>query len=145
MNCKEYIEHIQQLMGNNHIYQFILDKSISFSEDKILKPTTKLRKLAMYSVSKACYYNSYKIALRSKVWKYYEGYYICKGMEGLVLEHAWLVNDKGEVFDPTAINNHFEVAEYYGMEVPLNVLKVNKNSIISNIAILYKQQNTVNE
>lgn len=56
-----------------------------------------------------CYPNAFNLAILSRL-HYVEGYAIA-GDIGLPLQHAWCVDDAGQVFDPTWADGH----TYFGM------------------------------
>lgn len=73
---------------------------------------------------KMCYINCAKICLLTEKYDYYEGYV---SVYGVPLQHAFLVNKKGEVVDPTLAireENHDEKTndliydDYFGHNIP---------------------------
>lgn len=64
-----------------------------------------------------CYENALRLA-RLKGLHYVEGYAVSSPELPLPLEHAWCVDDAGQVFDPTWP----EGAEYFGMAVCMKAL-----------------------
>ena len=71
---------------------------------------------------KNCYSNCLRIATRDSGYQYVEGY----GMSVIPIEHAWLVNENGEVIDPTWVltGEHF-TTDYFGVRVPINKVELN--------------------
>jgi len=88
-------------------------------------------KLSKYARIKACFDNCSKLAFKYKKLEYIEGYTFSL----IPLEHAFLINNKNEIIDPTLAINHGEIkdrygSEYYGIKIPKNILKIlklNKN------------------
>ena len=71
---------------------------------------------------KECYNNCAKIAMADDRYQYVEGY----AMSIIVVEHAWLVNENGEIVDPTWIRlDHGISNDYFGVRVPIDKLELN--------------------
>lgn len=88
------------------------------------------KKLSKYATIKRCFDNCSKLAFRYKKLEYIEGYTFSL----IPLEHAFLINNKNEIIDPTLAINHGDKdrygSEYYGIIIPKNILlrlKVNQN------------------
>jgi len=61
---------------------------------------------------KSCYKNCYEGLLLHQDWHYCEGFATSENLS-LALIHAWLVNDRGEVIDPTWVGR--EKTAYFGV------------------------------
>lgn len=110
---------------------------------------TESKKLSKYARLKQCYNNCYKLSKRYNGLKYVEGLTLSL----IPLEHAFLLNDKNEVIDPTlGIDTGFHKdrygIEYLGIEIPQNILNVlwneNKHSYLS-LPYLYWEYLNKNE
>ena len=66
-----------------------------------------------------CYMNSAKEALGNPNLTYVEGFVT---VHGVPIEHAWLVDQHGKVYDPTLVDNNF-VGEYWGVPAKTNYLR----------------------
>lgn len=66
-----------------------------------------------------CFANCFEVAKKDKRYTYVEGY--CTSL--IPLDHAWLLNEKGEVVDPTYILTDSKTTDYFGVRVP--VKKIN--------------------
>lgn len=81
------------------------------------------RQLSKHAKIKKCFDNCYKLSFKNPNLKYVEGL----TFSIIPLEHAFLINDKNEVIDPTlAINTEYSKnrfgSEYLGVEIPTNLL-----------------------
>ena len=88
---------------------------------------------------KRCYDNCSKAVIRNSNLRYYEGYVLTS--LGIPIEHAFLLNEKNEVVDPTlSLIDHIGI-EYYGVNIPkcdlVKVLINNKKSVISTLYLYY--------
>lgn len=71
---------------------------------------------------KECYKNCAMIAMSDDQYQYVEGY----AMSIIPIQHAWLVNAKGEAIDPTWIQCKGAVSnDYFGVRVPIDKLELN--------------------
>ena len=103
-------------------YQWVLDNGKYFKGvDRDKQMEQELIKNKHPHKEKACYYNSQMllIDLDCNDFKYYEGWYIPKGL--IPIEHGFIVN-KGKVIDLT-INGRGEVEEYFGVRIPSNFIR----------------------
>lgn len=68
---------------------------------------------------KECFYNCQRLASYSG-YRYFEGYAL-----GIIpVHHAWLVDGKDRIIDPTWIlkEEEEESADYFGIEIPIEVI-----------------------
>ncbi len=89
------------------------------------------RKLSKYATIKRCFDNCSKLAYKYKKLEYIEGY-----VQSIIpIEHAFLINDKNEIVDPTLaiksgsgkyLGTDRFGSEYYGIIIPKNILKILK-------------------
>ena len=121
---EQYIQMLIEMysQNSNHwesiakCYEFFLENGAKLTEiDREASIKEGLGKEA-----KQCYGNCQGIALYRKDLTYYDGY--C--MSVIPLEHAWLVNEDGEIVDPT-LGIPFrgkdmlpEKADYIGLPIP---------------------------
>lgn len=107
-NQQTALKYKEWLVANSTTFDFV-----NKEESKIISKSTD-------SKIKSCYYNCMK-GMYPKKYKYFEGYVAMKKIP-IPLEHAWLVNKKGEVIDPTLIINSPNDSdrtdsEYFGVEI----------------------------
>ena len=123
MIIKKHLKILQKITsGAQYEFYRYINREMKFFEKKDAFCANKeLLKLCRSSEVKRCFFNARKIALNKPEYKYFEGYYVVNELN-LVLEHAFLVKD-GKVFDPTAMNNEFDVVEWAGVEVPIDLLR----------------------
>ncbi|MCG5062215.1 MAG: hypothetical protein KA714_30675 [Limnoraphis sp. WC205] len=112
---EQLLSHLKQNADNiNSLYSrfpgkyksneaLILDYGIAFENKS---------ELSILGEPKACYQNCYEIMLNRPDLYYCEGYAIDDNLPLAVL-HAWLVNDKGEVIEPTWLDERKAV--YFGV------------------------------
>jgi hypothetical protein len=86
-------------------YRLVLDHGRPFSDRIIPSP--------FRAKPRQCYQNCFKPLWRRKDWYYCEGYAIDDDLN-LAIAHAWLVNDNGQVIDPTW-NDDSKGATYFGV------------------------------
>ena len=68
----------------------------------------------------ACFSNAARLARRkSAQWRYVEGYAVG---HVIPVHHAWCVNAQDEVVDPTWFQRGFAGTEYFGAEIPVEVV-----------------------
>ena len=74
---------------------------------------------------KGCFDNAYRLARRRpSKFRYVEGY----ALNYIPLEHAWVVNEHGEVLDPTWDEHSTIGSAYCGVVIPLKrMVKVRRN------------------
>jgi len=125
-DLEKYIDNMIKVLDKDHsvsryykwfkqnakVYHVInKEKSIQYSKQSIIQ---------------RCFDNSYKIVIKRKTLKYIEGFTLAYGIP---IEHAFITNSKNEIIDPTlAIPacGEFERygVEYYGVEIPRNLIKM---------------------
>jgi hypothetical protein len=140
---KEYLNNLLNLNisdAQNRYYRFLLDNG------KILEPCLNIKDevpninihLSNTEI-KSCYNNSIKASFLNKKLKYFEGFYVTDTID-LPLEHAFNVI-KDSVFDFTAVKFNIKVKEYFGVEIPLDVLEtyVNLKTYETPLQFFYKK------
>jgi hypothetical protein len=110
------------------IEEFVLKNGKPMKADKPFPD--HLRK----GVVKECFKNAAELALETG-WTYCEGYAL-----GTIIPviHAWVIDDEGNVIDPTWEPNGIECREYYGVEIPTDfllktILRREKYGVIDNM------------
>ena len=115
---KEYLLSIKEIQGTPNAIKYIdtfmelattcgpphFEKSISLSEQEFCN-------------SQRCFENCQNIASRYSDMRYFEGYV----SHSIITEHAWLIDNEGDVLDPTVVvNPHLikDVSGYIGVEIP---------------------------
>jgi len=107
--------------GKVRDYKLWLLKNFKMYTKVNVKESKKISKRTSSGV-KQCYYNCWR-ALSCGDYRYFEGYVTSKDVP-IPLEHAWLINKKNEVIDPTLIINVTKIKnrlgdEYLGLEIPV--------------------------
>jgi hypothetical protein len=68
---------------------------------------------------KECYYNAQRFALAFDGIRYFEGF----ASAIIPVEHAWIVNDRGEIIETTwPVSGEYPPLEYYGIEIPTDAI-----------------------
>jgi hypothetical protein len=78
------------------------------------KPFVKKVKSPFKGERKACFENCLKGLLRYPNLNYCEGFAISDDI-GIAVSHAWLVNNDGELIDPTWVGKQFKGSTYFGV------------------------------
>jgi hypothetical protein len=101
-------------------YRLVLDYGKPFNNRLIPSP--------FRGKIKQCYQNCFDPLWRRKDWYYCEGYAIDDDLN-LAIAHAWLINDNGQVIDPTWKDNA-SGATYFGVvfqhEYVFEIAKITK-------------------
>jgi hypothetical protein len=113
MKLVEYLEMMiafmtvdKKLVGGRKYfgeYDFLLANGVEFK--KTVKVDRDLGEMG------ECYANAGRIALMEDEWTYVEGLAFLPGL--IPMSHAWLVNDAGEIWDPTW--EYEAETEYFGV------------------------------
>ncbi len=77
-------------------------------------PFEKKVKAPFNGKPKSCFENCLKALLRYPQLSYCEGFAIGDDIP-IAVSHAWLVNDAGEVIDPTWVGKQFKGCTYFGV------------------------------
>jgi hypothetical protein len=110
----------------HHFTKWQMDNSQLFTKVNIEE--SKKAAKSVGAGLKQCYYNCWRL-LTPLQYKYFEGF-VCSKQFAFPIEHAWLVNKKGEVVDPTLILHTEKIGEfdekrlgvggeYLGIEIPV--------------------------
>src|SRR5215472_16998195 len=79
------------------------------------------------------FHNAYQHARRSRGrLRYVEGFAIA----GIPIEHAWCVDEAGQVIDPT-LRTHFTEADYFGMVLDLDFVRTMRRKHYGTWSILF--------
>lgn len=120
MQLIEYTkQHLNISDKNSTVYKYhkwFLDNATIYSKINI----EESEKMSKYAIIKRCYHNCYKLAMTRKNLEYIEGY----TMSLIPIEHAFLINKKNEVIDPTLGLSRDRIgSEYMGIKIPKHILK----------------------
>ena len=119
-NKNDYVAFLKWLIKNGESFQDVdLEFSVKISKDS-------------KSLIKYCYKNCWDILLDYPQLKYYCGY-AWNDRITLPTQHAWLVNTKNQVIEPTFVIYGKELSEkYFGIHIPtkkLNALVFRENAV----------------
>lgn len=118
---KEHLEGWKKL-GSENFMTVQLEKGTGYTPDKDKVGLVYKHQFLLPSIKqKECYKNSLLAALTIPELEYWEGFYVTEGIP-LPLSHAFNV-EEGKVVDFTAIKFNINVEEYWGIQVPREVLE----------------------
>ena len=103
----DLIDKINQ--GSDFHYKSIQSLILAYG-----KPFEKMVKSPFKGKPKSCFENCLKALLRYPQLSYSEGFAIGDDIP-IAVSHAWLVNDVGEVIDPTWVGKQFKGNIYFGV------------------------------
>lgn len=99
------------------LHRFVLRNGKEF--ENVLMEREYNRKGLVRGRAKECYSNATNIALYRKEFTYVEGFAIREDL-GLLIDHAWVIDKKGNVIDTTW--NDPEDCHYMGVPIPYDEL-----------------------
>lgn len=111
-SIREHMELCRQAFGKNAYYEFMMAHGRDY---RFNKKSFKGKR----GEPKNCYGNSTMLAAMNPDLTYVEGKVT---IHGVPLDHAWCVNEKGRVVDPTIINKG-QVGEYFGVPFKTRYVK----------------------
>jgi hypothetical protein len=91
------------------MYQVLHEKGQEFNRMPV--------KLTQLGPRRKCYMNAYRLSMQYANLRYVEGVATTTDLN-LPMEHAWCVDDDGNVYDPTWDNG----ADYFGMAIKMDSL-----------------------
>jgi hypothetical protein len=117
--CKQYLEQVENLRQSHGKhpdyvtpYQYILNHGREYGPRVFPKGIKK-------GTPRLCYMNAFDLASRNHKFKYVEGV----ATNVIPVDHAWCVNEAGEVVDPTwdktMLSGKERNADYFGVEIPI--------------------------
>jgi hypothetical protein len=127
-NSREYVRMLLLLHKNskepiNKRQALIWEKFEGMSQefDSLNLKKSKKYARAFRTRIKECFSNSMRIAIADGSLKYYEGY----ATHIIPTSHAWIVDGKGEVIDPTycLLGDPNPTVDYFGMHIPVDQVK----------------------
>ena len=118
---KKYLED-WKLLGSENGMTLQLEKGTGYEPDKDAVGLVYEYSHLLSSIElKSCYKNSLLASLVNDDLEYWEGFYVTEGIP-LPLNHAFNVKE-GKVVDFTAVKFNISVEEYWGIQVPKEVLE----------------------
>lgn len=124
MSIELYLTHLASITGveQKKFYEWLLKEGRSYKVDMTLsKEILDIRPNLKDMIQvKGCFTNSVRSVMFDPQMTYVEGFYVTTAI-GLPFEHAW--NLLGEIsLDFTAAKHDFEVVEYFGVEIPTDIV-----------------------
>lgn len=101
MSIQEYLKQRSQLMktiSSHKNFKYSGFEELILDCGKLMKPSATQE---LWGLPKSCYYNCQELIDEEEGLIYVEGYALSEGTNSFPFAHAWLINDEGEVIEPT--------------------------------------------
>jgi len=124
---RELLSYLQQIARLRATMPGVRALTYKGIEDFLLRhgsfyTPTALPQEVTRGIMKACYHNAFRLAARRKSLRFVEG--VAVGI--IPVDHAWCVNARGEVIDPTwedATSGERAKRAYFGVEINLTAVR----------------------
>jgi hypothetical protein len=121
MSMRQHFIEMRNVFGRNVYNDFMIAHGVEY----VIGPDTYAGRRG---IPKSCFENAFHLAHEDKSLTYVEGKACCFGVP---LDHAWCVNSEGVVVDPTIVNGHDRMSDYFG--VPLQTKYVARAIVTNNV------------